>query len=770
MLKKITKLQGLGLFANGTPTPADFDRTTLLYAENGRGKSTLAMLLRACARGDATAVLAKKTLNSATASEAALLFEFSGKNVPVTFSNGAWSVSVPQILVFDAEFVEQNVYSGQEVRPEQRQALLEFALGDQAVALQRQIGDLTAKIGTATHNRSDAERRIAAFAQQMTLAQFIGLISVPDAGPQIDALQKRIDAAKNAASIAARQSPVTLSKPDFDVDSFFAVLSKTLDDVERDAEAVVRNHFAKHAAPLGIESWISAGQVFSTGQDCPFCGQTLNGLAIIDAYKGYFNAAYAALKRQVAALAQLVTTGLADERIAALTSLAATNSARIDAWRDRLDIENPPWPSDSLVALIASARATAGRLAATKQDQPLVASEHAGERASIEDALAQIATAIDDYNVSIQGVNAAIEVFKKQLGGENIPALQAQIRSLEVSIARQHSDAIQAVADYQAAEAERKTHDTAKTQTRTQFDQLMAETLAQYQGQINALLATFGAGFTIEQMKANYQGTGQPRTEYALRLRTKTVPLGSRRETGAHFGSTLSEGDKRTLAFAFFLARVTADPAALQSQILVIDDPVSSLDRNRRAQTVELLTQLAAKSAQVIIMSHDAYFVREQRDMLSKHQPPISSRITAVERVQGDYSAFSTCDIDDLCASEYYRHHRLLNDYVAATYQGHIRDVAKAIRPYLEGYYHRRFPGLLPARSTFGGAIEEIARAAPGTAISYLQKHVQEMRALNKYASRFHHDTNPGNADTTPVTDGELKPYVLRALNLVYRG
>ena len=68
---------------------------------------------------------------------------------------------MPQIVVFDAEFVEHNVYSGQGVRPEQRRALLEFALGDQAVKLQKKIGDLTKKISEETTKRGDAEKRIA---------------------------------------------------------------------------------------------------------------------------------------------------------------------------------------------------------------------------------------------------------------------------------------------------------------------------------------------------------------------------------------------------------------------------------------------------------------------------------------------------------------------------------------------------------------------------------------------------------------------------------
>lgn len=770
MLKKIIKLQGIGLFANGVPAPANFDRVTLLYAENGRGKSTLAMLLRACSLGDTQSILAKKTLDAAIPPEATFLFDLAGKNMPVEFLNGTWNRSLPQIAVFDAEFVEQNVYSGQEVRPEQRQALLEFALGDAAVALQRQIADLTGQIRDATNKRRDAEQRIAAVAQQMPTTQFIGLAPVPDASVQMDALRKRIDSAKNATTLISRQAPALLVAPPFDVDGFFAALAKKLDDIERNAESIVREHFAKHAAPAGIEAWISGGQPFVEADGCPFCGQSLNGLSLIEAYKSYFNDAYSSLKQQVAALPQQAATGLADARIEALTGQVDTNAARIAAWMDRLDLAVPAWPSEQLIALIAGARDVASRLAAAKQGQPLEAIGDAADRSAVAAPLAEMATLIDDYNREVRATIGIIDAFKKKLDTEDVAALEAQIHSLRIAIARQHSDAIQAVADYQAADGERATLDGKKTNVRAQLDQLMTTTLTQYQVQINDRLKKFGAGFVIEQMRPNYQGTGHPRTDYGLRLRENSVPLGSRKGAGAHFASTLSEGDKRTLAFAFFLARVEADPAALQGQILVIDDPVASLDRNRRAQTVELLSQLAAKSAQIIVLSHDAFFTRDLRDMLAKNQPPIIPRIATVARVAKDYSAFAVCDIDDLCASDYYRHHRQLSEYVSGAYQGHIRDVAKAIRLFLEGFYHRRFPGLLPVRSTFGNVILKITQAAPGTPISHLKPRVPEMLALNNYASRFHHDTNPGNADTEPVTDGELKPYVDRALDLVYRG
>ena len=42
MLKKILKLQNVGLFHDGTPAQVDAAKVTLIYGENGRGKSSFA--------------------------------------------------------------------------------------------------------------------------------------------------------------------------------------------------------------------------------------------------------------------------------------------------------------------------------------------------------------------------------------------------------------------------------------------------------------------------------------------------------------------------------------------------------------------------------------------------------------------------------------------------------------------------------------------------------------------------------------------------------
>ena len=298
----------------------------------------------------------------------------------------------------------------------------------------------------------------------------------------------------------------------------------------------------------------------------------------------------------------------------------------------------------------------------------------------------------------------------------------------------------------------------------------MNETLTQYQEKINGILETFGANFSIDRLSTNYQGrVGEPRTEYVLRVRNQVVNLGSGSDfsSGHSFSTTLSESDKRTLALAFFIARLEDDPA-LGSKIVVLDDPVSSMDRNRRYQTIRRVAVLATKCKQLIVLSHDAYFVRELLDRLRDLRPnPITPRVLEITRVENECSAFGECDLDEICESDYYRHHRMVAEYVEGKSAANIRDIAKAVRPLLEGYLHRRFPGHIPRNQMFGKIIADHIAPATEEPLSHLLQHVTELREINEYASQFHHDTNQ-DADSVNVVDAELLQFARRSLDMIY--
>src|SRR2546425_184372 len=122
MIQKIITIRNVGLFENATPNGAlKLAQATGIFADNGRGKTTLAALLRACSSSDSGRVNARKTIDSQASPEISVLVQSGNQPSELRLESNGWSGPAPTIVVFDSEFVDQNVYSGLEVRADQRQ-------------------------------------------------------------------------------------------------------------------------------------------------------------------------------------------------------------------------------------------------------------------------------------------------------------------------------------------------------------------------------------------------------------------------------------------------------------------------------------------------------------------------------------------------------------------------------------------------------------------------------------------------------------------------
>ena len=367
-------------------------------------------------------------------------------------------------------------------------------------------------------------------------------------------------------------------------------------------------------------------------------------------------------------------------------------------------------------------------------------------------------------NVTIKAACGVISSYKGQLASENVLNLQQQVLQLQATKRRYESTVIGLIGELSNARNKANVAEQAKKAARDKLDELMKATLDKYEKSINALLKDFGASFRIKNMGANFRGAA-PRSEYGLLLRGKDVAL----EGGPpSFSTTLSEGDKRTLAFAFFVASTLAI-AQLHSRVVVIDDPICSFDLNRKHHTRTVLKKIYSKAEQLIVLAHDPYFIRDFRDTLRKDDNTATIATFQIVLAPGEYSDFASLDIDRECESVYFQHHRLLNDFTTGQ-KCDARTVAKAIRPMLEGYLHRRFPGLIPKSLMFGGVVALIRDAEAPSPLCHASGLVDELNEINDYAGQFHHDTNPGGADSIFITAAELKTFVDRALVVVHKG
>lgn len=155
MIQKLRLLRSIGQF-DAVSTGANFDlrKLTLVYAENARGKTTLAAIMRSLATGESLPITERRRLGATQAPEA--IIECTGGPPPAIFQNGAWSRTCADVLVFDDAFVDKNVYSGMDVAAEHRQNLHELIVGAAGVALARRVDDIAAEI--RDHNRTLREK------------------------------------------------------------------------------------------------------------------------------------------------------------------------------------------------------------------------------------------------------------------------------------------------------------------------------------------------------------------------------------------------------------------------------------------------------------------------------------------------------------------------------------------------------------------------------------------------------------------------------------
>lgn len=130
MFDRIQLLRNVGQFDNVSP-PQQFAPLTPIYGENGRGKTTIAKVLRSLATNDPVLVTDRQRLGSQHPPHV-IISHTAGNAI---FQNGTWNRHLPEITIFDDAFVSDNVCSGIEIQAAHRQSLHELILGARGVAL-----------------------------------------------------------------------------------------------------------------------------------------------------------------------------------------------------------------------------------------------------------------------------------------------------------------------------------------------------------------------------------------------------------------------------------------------------------------------------------------------------------------------------------------------------------------------------------------------------------------------------------------------------------
>lgn len=750
MLQKIIKIQGIGLLHNPLPTGAiELSRMTVVYAENGRGKSTFAAICRSLAIGESDLLIDKKTISGSFDQELQFLID----GDIYQYIGGAWNNSFEKLLVFDDLFVEKNVSLGSRVDATHRENLLKFAIGEKGVELKNEIDDINQQIDNLNRRRREIEKALKAIAKPYSIEDFVRLSPSEKIDIEIDSVKQQLQDAKNIASIRNRPKPRQVSLPQFDLTSAKSLLHRSLDTITADVEKVVEEHISSHLDDAG-EDWLRQGVRYLGEKDeCPFCGQRIEGLDIIKAYSDYFNKAYEFLKLDIEKQQDDFRQKFSRSAWTTFRDRVEFNRQTFDAWSDKLKF------SDNLdMSLVKHAFDKLIKITTSLLEQKRLSPLDKVDTSVLETVVEQYNKALDkiqEYNSSIENYNKQIQGVLDSLDRIDQKALEDELDRLRAQKKRMERDTDKLCQEYEDILNNKLQLEDNKKRKKAELESYTHSILDKYKNSINAVLKKFNANFQIEKIDLSHHG-GTPRSEYVIKILRELIRVGSR--SGPGLGTILSSGDRKTLALAFFLARLHVDfqEEGLQ-YIVIVDDPVSSLDMGRRRATIDELASLTSFSKQLIVLSHDPTFLR---DLLERSES--RDHLQLQLRRKGKYSIFDTCDIYQIVQDEYFQIYQELLDYIKDGPQddNHKRKVAADIRKYLEHNLRTRFPLELAKTRNLGEMLGRI-RSNPHK-FGTLQNKMNELNAINEFSSQYHHAA----ASTYPPSDSELMGMVQRALEI----
>jgi wobble nucleotide-excising tRNase len=755
MLSKIIAIKNVGRLRNsaGTPNP-QLAKHTFIAGANGFGKTTLCAVLRSLHLGDADHIIGRKTTGATEDISVELLFD----GAPLRFSKNGWSETKPVFAIFDGVFVGENVHAGEIVDVAQKRNLYRIIVGEEGVKLATKDTELSASSRATTAEITSSTKALQPFLAGLKLEEFLALEADEKIEERIEAQQSHVLALREADALKKRPGLDELPMP-LMPEGLSELLARTIDDIADDAEALVTSHLAKHGMADNGGNWIASG-LDHAADSCPFCGQDIQGLPLVAAFKAVFSQRYKILRTQISGFRERVAQQLGDAALAKQAAVAERNKAGVEFWEQYVSRE---WPGVSLPAEFAEAasnlRTVALELLGTKERAPLDKVEVGTAYREVLRSYIGAFADLSKVNPNIRDANRLIAEQKAALDASALPAAENQLAVLLAQKARQQP-AVAALCDaHLGLLVEKEELDEEREQVRARLDEHTKGVLKPYQNRINSLLSEFNAEFTIAETSHAYPG-GVATSSYQLVINGIPVDTGNAKTPldQPSFRNTLSAGDRTTLALAFFIAHLEADPS-LKDKIVVFDDPFTSQDSFRRGQTAHAIRKLAGSCRQLIVLSHDATFLKQ-----------IWSKSPAAERVSlalADHRDLGTklheIDLEKACRG------RTVTDIddlqlFSSTGAGGLLDLVRKMRVVLETYLRTTYRSSFQDNDWLGDMVGKIRGGGASHPAAALY---DELDQINDYTAQYHHGENMRDSTPDQIDSTALTGYVRRTLRII---
>lgn len=796
MLHKIERLNCIGKFRSYSASgDVAFKKLTLIYADNGSGKTTLTSVLRSANQNDPEIIRRRKSTNQTTAQGAQIVQRNSGVDTHHTFNATGWTNAFPNIEIFDIHFVNENIFSGFDFNEDHKKQLHQFVIGAQGILIQNQIEQNKADKAASKLLQASLEQQILqTVGNNLTadkITRYLAITSTPS-----DIAQLIIDAGialTNASSNSVIQTLQPLSTlPSLNTGIDFSILKVDLETAtETIKNEALQGLFEEHCKDLlentieNPDSWLEKGASYLNSKKaaqkseeeslhCPFCKQKItSSLEIINTYSLKFNEAFNELVNAIENhLSKLQSFNL-EVSIQALNSIDQLNTPKIASWATYLP-STVQAPIFNIILNEEDLKAEFQSLITLVQGKLQNPSQPVNTEliTAFESTLDRINSNISIYNQAVIAYNAGITTFRSTI--QTVQQAQSEVDRLNC-INLRFSTTIAPLCTQLIAERQNlKVLEAAYPLLIQQQEAVATAFFASYQTRINYYLGTvFKTRFRIDNVTniAPQGRSTQSKLGYKLTIDGQDISFDTTHQTNAK--DCLSEGDKSTLALAFFLSKLDVDPG-IADKIIIFDDPLSSFDSNRRLYTVQLLTGLLSRVKQVVVLSHNENFLH----LISKNIAAADKKTLRItENITTNASIIEPLDLEKLVENDYFKHVKELEDFLSHADINKKDTVLGWMRNVLEAHicfkFYRQLSHIPPNNRTFGNLITTLdANSVPFRDNTNRSIILQKLRLINSVSCKPHHgEPNPDfvalGIDPTTMNVVELSHLVQDTLSLI---
>lgn len=636
MICKILKIKDLGRLNiptsdNDSENKNDdfsFKKNTLIFGDNTYGKTTLVSVFKSLKSGEA--LDNRKKFKSKNAIQ--IKIEVQNNSTTSFYEYGKDTWKNDDILVFDNDFIIDNIFSEGQIKGEHLKSLPKVLIGD---VIKKDIDqtNLIIKCDSGTCGNcefclnNNLNQHKISFTKDYQLEQFLRInTKIVDADKQIKGKEDTLSIDEKLSDLQNRSQGSSFYK--LDTQFIEDLFDKKINNI---FESVIEEHLRKNTNNLeNSKGFLSYGLKLIKGDLCPFCSQSIIEVQdFINNLSRYFDKDYIEFKDEIEKYGKLFSSFDLEKELLSFNILKFVSIEQL------IDKEKFEQAFINIKKKIEQKRSDLNFGCDFKDDKDYILIKDVFSKSKsllVEIINKKAFTDSEKFKINQELFNLKINQYRYSTEGM---AFHNKYKIIEGDLKKKN-------------EEKKKSQDSLKQKVDTLFEENLKN--------INYFLKELKADFKITKFvpsvdnrdRNNYLKINEYLFEFVdIQGDSISVEIDK-------FKETFSDSDKRLLGFAFFLSVLKKDKD-LDNKIIILDDPFTSFDINRKEETIKLFDSIKniddKEPNQKIIFTHEKGFYCQLNKLIASNDKKLL-KLNCSTANKG--TMFELVDIKKFEADKYY--------------------------------------------------------------------------------------------------------------------